>query len=60
VKTTGFRRALSLRINRDQINQTLWLRTVTPSSVVSADHNEYNPRLENRRLWATHKLNYTT
>ncbi len=60
MKTTGFRRELSLSIDRDQINQTLWLRTVTSSSVVSADHNKYNPRLENRRLWAPHKLNYTT
>jgi peptide/nickel transport system substrate-binding protein len=59
VKTTGFRRALSLRIDRNQINQTFWLGTVTSSSVVSADHNKYNPRLENRRLWATHKLNHT-
>jgi hypothetical protein len=60
VKTTCFRRVLSLSIDRDPINQTLWLRTVTPSSVVSADHNKDNPRLENRRLWATHKLNHTT
>jgi peptide/nickel transport system substrate-binding protein len=60
VKTTGFRRALSLRIDRNQINQTFWLGTVTSSSVVSADHNKYNPRLENRRLWATQKLNHTT
>jgi peptide/nickel transport system substrate-binding protein len=50
VETTGCRRALSLGIDRDQINQTFWLGTVTPSSVVSADYNKYNPRLENRRL----------
>jgi ABC-type transport system substrate-binding protein len=56
VKTTGFRRALSLSIDRDPINEPFWLRTRATSSVVAADHTKYNPRLENRRLWATHKL----
>ena len=39
--------------DRDQIDQTFWLGSVTSSSVVSAVHNKYNPGLENRRLWAT-------
>lgn len=56
MKSTAFRRALSLGIDRDPINEPFCLPTVTPSSVVSADHNNYNPGLENRRLWATHKL----
>jgi hypothetical protein len=33
-----------------------WLRTVTSSAVVSADHNKYDSRLENWWLWATYKL----
>ncbi len=48
-----FRRALSLGIDRDQINETFWLGTGTPSSVVPADHNKYNPGPEFRTLWST-------
>jgi peptide/nickel transport system substrate-binding protein len=51
--TADFRRALSLGIDRDQINETFWLGTGTPSSVVPADHNKYNPGPEYRTLWAT-------
>src|SRR5262245_52336471 len=49
-----FRRALSLGIDRDQINETFWLGTGTPSSVVPADHNKYNPGPEYRTLWSTY------
>ncbi|HSF30275.1 MAG TPA: ABC transporter substrate-binding protein [Candidatus Tectomicrobia bacterium] len=52
--TADFRRALSLGIDRDQINETFWLGTGTPSSVVPADHNRYNPGPEYRTLWSTH------
>jgi len=45
-----------LGIDRDPINEPFCLPTGTPSSVVAADHTKYNSRLENRRLWATHKL----
>jgi peptide/nickel transport system substrate-binding protein len=51
--TTDFRRALSLGIDRDQINETFWLGTGTPSSVVPADGNKYNPGPQYRKLWAT-------
>jgi peptide/nickel transport system substrate-binding protein len=50
---TDFRRALALGIDRDQINETYWLGTGTPSSVVPADTNKYNPGPEYRKLWAT-------
>ena len=53
MNTTDFRRALSLGIDRDQINETFWLGTGTPSSVVPADSNKYNPGPEYRKLWAT-------
>jgi peptide/nickel transport system substrate-binding protein len=53
MNTTDFRRALSLGIDRDQINETFWLGTGTPSSVVPADGNKYNPGPEYRKLWAT-------
>jgi peptide/nickel transport system substrate-binding protein len=48
-----FRRALSLGIDRNQINEVFWLGTGTPGSVVPADHNKYNPGPEFRNLWAT-------
>jgi peptide/nickel transport system substrate-binding protein len=51
--TADFRRALALGIDRDQINETFWLGTGTPSSVVPADNNKYNPGPQYRKLWAT-------
>jgi peptide/nickel transport system substrate-binding protein len=51
--TADFRRALALGIDRDQINETFWLGTGTPSSVVPADANKYNPGPQYRRMWAT-------
>jgi peptide/nickel transport system substrate-binding protein len=54
MNTTDFRRALALGIDRDQINETFWLGTGTPSSVVPADTNKYNPGPQYRNLWATY------
>ena len=51
--TADFRRALSLGIDRDQINETFWLGTGTPGSVVPADTNKYNPGPQYRKLWST-------
>ena len=51
--TADFRRALSLGIDRDQINETFWLGTGTPGSVVPVDTNKYNPGPEYRKLWST-------
>ena len=53
MNTADFRRALALGIDRNQINETFWLGTGTPSSVVPADHNKYNPGPEYRTRWAT-------
>jgi len=53
MNTADFRRALALGIDRDQINETFWLGTGTPSSVVPVDSNKYNPGPEYRKLWAT-------
>src|SRR5947199_6569 len=53
MNTTDFRRALALGIDRDQLNETFWLGTGTPSSVVPADNNKYNPGPQYRKLWAT-------
>ncbi len=54
--TADFRRALSLGIDRDQINETFWLGTGTPGSVVPADSNKYNPGPQYRKLWATYDV----
>jgi peptide/nickel transport system substrate-binding protein len=52
--TTDFRRALSLGIERDQINETFWLGTGTPGSVAPAEASKYSPGPEYRTLWATY------
>src|SRR3989449_1578490 len=49
--TADFRRALALGIDRDQINETFWLGTGTPSSVGPAHSNKYNPGPPYRRRW---------
>jgi peptide/nickel transport system substrate-binding protein len=48
-----FRRALSLGINRDEINETFWLGVGIPRSVVPGDGNLYYPGPKYDRLWAT-------
>jgi peptide/nickel transport system substrate-binding protein len=49
-----FRRALSLGIDRDQLNETFWLGLGTPGSVVCTDESPYNPGREFRKLWSTY------
>jgi peptide/nickel transport system substrate-binding protein len=53
LKTRDFRRALSLGIDRDQINETFFLGVGTPGSTVPADDVAFNPGKEYRRKWAT-------
>ncbi|MBM4419030.1 MAG: ABC transporter substrate-binding protein [Chloroflexi bacterium] len=52
-QNVDFRRALSLAIDRDQINEVFWLGTGTPGSVVPSESNKYNPGPEYRKLWST-------
>jgi peptide/nickel transport system substrate-binding protein len=49
-----FRRALSLGIDRNQLNETFWLGLGTPGSPVPADDSPYNPGPEWRNKWSTH------
>lgn len=50
-----FRRALSLGVERDQLNETFWLGTGVPGSVIPAKENKYNPGEEKyRTLWHTY------
>jgi peptide/nickel transport system substrate-binding protein len=54
--TADFRRALSLGIDRDQLNETFWLGLGTPTSMAPADTNKYNPGPEYRNKWATYDV----
>ncbi len=51
--SADFRRALSLGIDRDQLNETFWLGLATPGSVVPAESSPYNPGPEWRKKWST-------
>jgi peptide/nickel transport system substrate-binding protein len=52
--TTDFRRALSLGIDRNQLNETFWLGLGVPGSQVVSEISPYNPGKEYRTRWATH------
>ncbi|MBI1775401.1 MAG: ABC transporter substrate-binding protein [Proteobacteria bacterium] len=54
IGTADFRRALSLGIDRDQMNETFWLGVGVPGSVVPADASPYNPGPEWRKKWSTY------
>jgi peptide/nickel transport system substrate-binding protein len=49
-----FRRALSLGIDRDQLNQAFWLGVGTPGSAAPAESSPYSPGPEWRTRWSTH------
>jgi peptide/nickel transport system substrate-binding protein len=51
--TADFRRALSLGIDRDQLNETFWLGLGTPGSVAPSESLPYSPGPEWRSKWAT-------
>lgn len=53
LRTADFRRALSLGLDRNQINETFFLGTGTPSSAAPADDNKYFPGPEYRTKWST-------
>ena len=48
-----FRRALSMGLDRDQLNETFWLGVGVPGSVVPAESSPYNPGPEYRTTWST-------
>jgi peptide/nickel transport system substrate-binding protein len=55
-RNVDFRRALSLGIDRDEINEIFWLGTGVPGSPVVSENSPYNPGPEYRTLWATHDV----
>jgi peptide/nickel transport system substrate-binding protein len=48
-----FRRAVSMGVDRDQLNETFWLGLGTPGSLVPIESNKYNPGPEWRTKWHT-------
>ena len=48
-----FRRALSMGIDRDQLNETFWLGVGTPGSVVPGEQMPQNPGPDWRKKWST-------
>jgi peptide/nickel transport system substrate-binding protein len=53
-QNTDFRRALSLGIDRDQINEVFFLGLGVPGSPIPDPSNPYYPGDEYRTLWHTH------
>lgn len=54
LRMVDFRRALSLGIDRDQLNEAFWLGLGTPGSVIPDDSLPESPGGEWRRKWSTH------
>ena len=54
LQNRDFRIALSLGIDRDQLNEAFWLRVGTPGSQVLAESSPYNPAPEYRTMHSTH------
>jgi len=52
ILTRDFRRALSLGIDRDQLNETFWLGVGTPGSVAPSENAPENPGPEWRKKWS--------
>jgi peptide/nickel transport system substrate-binding protein len=56
LRTTAFRRALSLSIDRDAFNESLMLGLGRPSATVPLPENKYFPGEEWQRRWATYDV----
>ena len=51
--TADFRRALSMGIDREQMNETFWLGLATPGSTAPAEVMPESPGIEWRKKWST-------
>jgi peptide/nickel transport system substrate-binding protein len=52
-RTADFRRALSMGIDRDQLNEAFFLGVGVPSAALPQPGNRYDPGDEYRTMWAT-------
>jgi peptide/nickel transport system substrate-binding protein len=57
LRNKDFRHALSLGIDRDQLNEAFWLGQGVPGSVVPAPGTLYNPGEDYNKLWARYDVN---
>jgi peptide/nickel transport system substrate-binding protein len=53
LKNKDFRHALSLGIDRDQLNETFWLGVGDPGNMAPAESSPYSPGAGSRKKWAT-------
>jgi peptide/nickel transport system substrate-binding protein len=53
LRNKDFRHALSMGIDREQLNESFWLGVGTPGSVAPDESSPYNPGPEWRKKWAT-------
>jgi peptide/nickel transport system substrate-binding protein len=53
LKTADFRRALSMGIDREQLNETFWLGIGVTGSIAPAETTPFNPGPEWRKKWST-------
>jgi peptide/nickel transport system substrate-binding protein len=53
LRNADFRRAISLGIDRDQLNEVFWLGVGTPGTVVPTEDAPYSPGGEWRTKWAS-------
>ena len=51
IKNKDFRHALSMGIDRDQLNEAFWLGVGTPGSTAPAESTIYSPGPEYRKKW---------
>lgn len=56
IRNVDFRRALSLGMDRQQINQSFYLGSSKPSAVLPSDDSPYFPGPQWRTKWATHDV----
>jgi peptide/nickel transport system substrate-binding protein len=54
LRNVDFRRALSLGVDRDQVNEAFFVGTSVPTSTLVADFSPYFPGEHWRTKWATH------
>lgn len=57
IRNADFRRALSMGIDRQEINQTFFLGSSKPSAVMPAEDSPYFPGPDWTTRWATHDVN---
>jgi peptide/nickel transport system substrate-binding protein len=56
LRTVEFRRALSLGIDREQVNQTFFLGSGVPSAIMPLATSPYHPGDDWRQKWATYEV----